>query len=138
MAWTEAEDRNFDFAGGSFTGNTPSNIAPIIINAGASYRFNHWPWPVEFGGLVRHVGNRYLFEDDLTPMGLVSRLEYQLDRFDYDLQEQERRAVEAETRRVGYEDRAGQEFPLQRELDAKLAALATLNADLAKTAKQAA
>ena len=77
-------------------------------------------------------------EDDLTPMGLVSRLEYQLDRFDYDLQEQERRAVEAETRRVGYEDRAGQEFPLQRELDAKLAALAALNADLAKTAKQAA
>jgi iron complex outermembrane receptor protein len=50
------------------SGNTPSNVAPVIINAGASYRFNDWRWPVEIGGSVRHVGNRYLFEDDLTTM----------------------------------------------------------------------
>jgi hypothetical protein len=77
-------------------------------------------------------------EDDLTPMGLISRLEYQLDRFEFDQQEQERRAQEAASRRAGYEERAGQPFPLQAELDAKLAALSALDADLAQTSKQAA
>ena len=43
-------------------------MAPIIVNAGASYRFEHWRWPVEIGASVRHVGNRYLFEDDATTM----------------------------------------------------------------------
>jgi iron complex outermembrane recepter protein len=38
---------------GAFTGNTPSNVAPLIVNTGASYRFDHWRWPVEFGGSVR-------------------------------------------------------------------------------------
>lgn len=47
---------NFDV----WTGNTPPDVAPVIINAGASYRFNHWRWPVEFGGSVRHVGPRSL------------------------------------------------------------------------------
>jgi iron complex outermembrane receptor protein len=51
-----------------FTGNTPSNVAPLIVNAGASYRWNHWRWPVEIGGSVRHVGRRFVFEDDLTAM----------------------------------------------------------------------
>jgi hypothetical protein len=77
-------------------------------------------------------------EDDLTPMGLVSRLEYILDRFEQDLQEQERRAREAANRRCGYEERADQAFPLQAELDSKLATLAALDADLARTAKKAA
>jgi iron complex outermembrane recepter protein len=44
------------------------NVAPIIINFGASYRFDQWRWPVEIGGSVRHVGDRYLFEDDATTM----------------------------------------------------------------------
>ena len=47
---------NFDV----WTGNTPPNVAPLIINAGASYRFDHWRWPVEIGGSVRHVGPRSL------------------------------------------------------------------------------
>lgn len=55
---------NFDV----WTGNTPPNVAPIIVNGGASYRFDHWRWPVEFGGSVRHVGNRYLFQDDATTL----------------------------------------------------------------------
>jgi iron complex outermembrane recepter protein len=66
VALTQARYANFDFEG--FTGNTPSNVAPVIVNAGASYRFSKWRWPVEFGGSVRHVGNRYLFEDDATTM----------------------------------------------------------------------
>jgi iron complex outermembrane receptor protein len=66
VAYTQARYVNFDFEG--FTGNTPSNVAPVIVNAGASYRFSKWRWPVEFGGSVRYVGNRYLFEDDATTM----------------------------------------------------------------------
>jgi iron complex outermembrane recepter protein len=75
VAWTQARYENFDqvldpVSGvvENWTGNTPSNVAPIIINAGASYRFDHWQWPVEIGGSVRHVGNRYLYEDDATTM----------------------------------------------------------------------
>jgi iron complex outermembrane receptor protein len=51
-----------------WTGNTPPDVAPVIVNAGASYRFNHWRWPVEIGGSVRHVGNRYVYQDDATTM----------------------------------------------------------------------
>jgi iron complex outermembrane recepter protein len=68
VAWTHARYEDFDGVNGNWTGNTPSNVAPIIINAGASYRFDHWQWPVEVGGSVRHVGNRYLYEDDATTM----------------------------------------------------------------------
>ena len=63
-AFTHARFVNFDV----WSGNTPPNVAPLIVNAGASYRFNHWPWPVEFGGSVRHVGDRYLFPDDATTL----------------------------------------------------------------------
>ena len=64
VALTDSHYGNFDV----WTGNTPSNVAPVIINAGASWRFDWWRWPVEVGGSVRHVGARYLFEDDLTTM----------------------------------------------------------------------
>ena len=65
LAFVDATYGNF----GAFTGNTPSNVAPQIINAGASYRWdNSWHWPVEVGGSVRHVGRRFVFEDDLTTM----------------------------------------------------------------------
>ena len=66
VALTHARYKNFDFSG--FTGNTPSNVAPQIINAGASYRWDRLRWPVEIGGSVRHVGRRFLFEDDATTM----------------------------------------------------------------------
>ena len=39
LAFTHARYVNFDFDGGSFTGNTPPNVAPIIANGGVSYRF---------------------------------------------------------------------------------------------------
>jgi iron complex outermembrane receptor protein len=63
-AYTHARFVNFDV----WTGNTPPNVAPVIVNAGASYRFNHWRWPVELGGSIRHVGDRYLFPDNLTTL----------------------------------------------------------------------
>ncbi len=73
VAWTHARYENFDafdLSGNlvSWTGNTPSNVAPIIVNAGASYLYSGWRWPVEIGGSVRHVGDRYLYEDDNTIM----------------------------------------------------------------------
>jgi iron complex outermembrane recepter protein len=68
VAVTQARYENFFINGLDVSGNTPSNVAPLIINAGASYRFNTWRWPVEIGGSVRHVANRYLFEDDATTM----------------------------------------------------------------------
>ncbi|WP_146688627.1 TonB-dependent receptor [Bradyrhizobium canariense] len=67
-AVTQARYANFYIDGESVSGNTPSNVAPLIVNAGASYRFNNWRWPVEIGGSLRYVGNRYLFEDDATTM----------------------------------------------------------------------
>jgi len=63
-AFTHARFASFDV----WTGNTPPNVAPLIWNTGASYRFYHWPWPVEFGGSVRYVGNRFLFPDDATTL----------------------------------------------------------------------
>jgi iron complex outermembrane receptor protein len=64
VAFTHARFDNFDV----WTGNTPPDVAPIIVNGGASYRFDDWRWPVEFGGSVRHVGDRYVFQDNLTTM----------------------------------------------------------------------
>ncbi len=45
-------------------GNAPPNVAPIIANAGAAYRFDPRVWPtfvpVEIGTSVRHVDQRYI------------------------------------------------------------------------------
>jgi N12 class adenine-specific DNA methylase/adenine-specific DNA methylase len=72
--------------------------------------------------------------DDLTPGGLIARIEHLLERMPLDLQEQERKAEEAARRLTGYKDRVGQPFALQGELDGKLAQLAALESDLAQTA----
>jgi iron complex outermembrane recepter protein len=64
VALNETRYGDFDI----WTGNTPPNIAPIVLNAGASYRFDNWRWPVEIGGSVRHVGQRFLADDNLTSM----------------------------------------------------------------------
>ena len=53
---------------GTFTGNVPPNVAPLIVNAGVSYRFEHWRWPLEIGGSMRYVGNRFLEQDNLTTL----------------------------------------------------------------------
>jgi iron complex outermembrane recepter protein len=68
VALTDSKYGNFNSTSGDWTGNTPSDVAPVIVNAGASYRFDDWRWPTEIGGSVRHVGARYLFDDDLTVM----------------------------------------------------------------------
>jgi iron complex outermembrane recepter protein len=62
----------FDGTTAGYGGNTPPNVAPIIANAGASYRFEKqlwWRWlPIELGASARHVGNRYMFDDNEITM----------------------------------------------------------------------
>jgi N12 class adenine-specific DNA methylase/adenine-specific DNA methylase len=70
-------------------------------------------------------------EPDQTPMGLIARLEHALQRFEAERDEQTRREQEARARLAGYEARLGEPFPLQSELDDKLAHMAQLEADLA-------
>jgi iron complex outermembrane receptor protein len=76
FALTRARYANFDFDGGSFTGNTPPNVAPVIANGGVSYRLQPGPWwSVELGGSVRYVGNRYLFDDNQITMDAYTTAE---------------------------------------------------------------
>jgi iron complex outermembrane receptor protein len=51
----------------SYSGMTPPNVPSLVVNAGASYRFAT-QWPVEIGTLVRHVGDRFNFQDNLVTM----------------------------------------------------------------------
>ncbi|MCK1650949.1 TonB-dependent receptor [Bradyrhizobium sp. 149] len=58
IAYVDARYADYNFVGGSFSGNTPPNVPRIVANAGASYRF-FTPWAVELGITGRHVGDRY-------------------------------------------------------------------------------
>ena len=73
---------------------------------------------------------------ELTALGLVSRLEYMLDRFEAELAEERRALAEAEARLAGYGPRLGEAFPLQVELDAKRAELEAVEAELAASARE--
>ena len=63
---------NFDYFDGngdaqSYSGKTPPNVPSFVANAGASYRFET-AWPVELGAVVRHVGDRFNFQDNFVTM----------------------------------------------------------------------
>lgn len=58
VAYVDARYTDYNFAGGSFSGNTPPNVPRIVANAGTSYRFAT-TLPVELGMSVRHVGDRF-------------------------------------------------------------------------------
>ena len=59
VAYTRARYADYDFAGGSFSGNRPPNVPRVVANAGASYRFPT-PLPVEIGATrSHHVGERF-------------------------------------------------------------------------------
>lgn len=67
IAYVDARYADYDFVGGSFSGNTPPNVPRIVANAGASYRF-FAPWPVELGITGRHVGDRYNTDANVVTM----------------------------------------------------------------------
>jgi iron complex outermembrane receptor protein len=58
VAYTRARYEDYDFTGGSFSGNTPPNVPRVVANTGASYRLRG-ALPVEIGASVRHVGDRF-------------------------------------------------------------------------------
>ncbi|MCK1383158.1 TonB-dependent receptor [Bradyrhizobium sp. 21] len=58
IAYVDARYADYNFVGGTFSGNTPPNVPRVVANAGASYRF-FTPWAVELGITGRHVGDRY-------------------------------------------------------------------------------
>jgi iron complex outermembrane recepter protein len=72
IAYTHARFVNDVVNGTIFNGNTPPNVAPFIANAGASYRFEKQGWyhwlPIEIGASVRHVGDRFIFDDNAITM----------------------------------------------------------------------
>ena len=76
-------------------------------------------------------------ETDLTPLGLVSRLEHALTRFEANLSEMRDVIGQAETWLPSLQSRLGVPFALQSELDDKLAELAAINASLAATTADA-
>jgi iron complex outermembrane receptor protein len=67
FAYVDARYEDYNFVGGSFSGNTPPNVPRVIANAGASYRFET-TWPVELGVSARHVGNRFNSDDNTVIM----------------------------------------------------------------------
>ena len=106
----------------------------LLCSAGPTWRRSF-----EAALVMRRTGfdHHIDIEDDLTPAGLIARIEHILERLPQDLQEQKRKTDEATRRLADYQDRLGQPFALQGELDGKLAQLTTLEADLAATAKPA-
>jgi len=67
---------------------------------------------------------------DLTALGIVSRLEYTLSRFDVELAEERRTAAEADARLPGYRQRLGETFPYAAELIAKRREIEEIDASL--------
>ena len=72
-------------------------------------------------------------DDETTQIGIIARLEHALDRMDAELEEHRRRGIDAKVRLAGYAPRLDEAFPLQGELDDRLAQLAGIEAELANT-----
>jgi iron complex outermembrane recepter protein len=68
LAYTRARYEDYVFTGGSFSGNTPPNVARLLANLGGGYRFNAI-WPAEIGASVRRVGDR--FHNDANTVRLL-------------------------------------------------------------------
>jgi hypothetical protein len=75
-------------------------------------------------------------EKDVTPLGLVSRLESALGRFELELAEERRTVTEVSNWLPGFRARLGDAFPHEAELEEKRAEMAELDASLAATAPE--
>ena len=72
VAFVQSRFVDFSYVDGngvsqSYSGKTPPNVPSFVANAGASYRFAT-AWPVEIGASLRHVGDRFNFQDNLVTM----------------------------------------------------------------------
>jgi hypothetical protein len=76
-------------------------------------------------------------DKDVTPLGLVSRLESALGRFEVELAEERRTVAEVSAWLPGFKARLGDAFPHETELEEKRAEMAELDASLAATTKDA-
>ena len=97
----------------------------------AGYKLDVW---LDRTGFEQEVA----LEDELTPLGLIARLEYNLDRFEVDLTGHRWRIAEAEAQVSSYTRRLGEPFAYEAELDSKQAELDAIEKDLAATSKDAA
>jgi N12 class adenine-specific DNA methylase len=70
---------------------------------------------------------------DLKPLGLISRIEHAMEKFEVELREQVARHDDAERTLPGYQARLGTAFEHAEELALKEAELGALQEDLAKT-----
>jgi hypothetical protein len=77
-----------------------------------------------------------LCERHVTPLGLVSRLESALGRFEVELAEERPAATEISNWLPGFKSRLGDAFPYESELEEKCAEMAELDASLAATAPE--
>ena len=77
-------------------------------------------------------------DPQLTPLGLIARLEHALNGMETELAQQQRRRAENERRLQDYERRGGRPFELAEELELKRQAMAELLAELAADQRQAA
>ncbi len=77
VALNRAEYRDYDFAGGSFSGNAPPNAPRVIANAGASWRIDAGR-PVELSAWVRHVGERFHSDANTVRLGAYTLLDASL------------------------------------------------------------
>jgi hypothetical protein len=73
----------------------------------------------------------------VTPLGLVSRLESALGRFEVELAEDRRTVAEVSGWLPGFKARLGDVFPHEAELEEKRAEMTELDASLAATGNDA-
>jgi hypothetical protein len=76
-------------------------------------------------------------EKDVTPLGLVSRLESALGRFEVELAEERRTVAEVSGWLPGFKARLGDAFPHESELEEKRAEMAEIEVSLAATGNDA-
>ncbi|MFT4119789.1 TonB-dependent receptor [Bradyrhizobium sp.] len=72
VAFVQSRFIDFNYVDGdgvfqSYSGKTPPNVPNFIANAGASYRFET-ALPVEIGASMRHVGDRFNYQDNMVIM----------------------------------------------------------------------
>ena len=69
VAFVQSRFVDFDYVDGNgdahrFPATRRRTCPSFVANAGASYRFET-AWPVELGASVRHVGDRFNYQDNL-------------------------------------------------------------------------